>query len=457
MKTMLHSLIILGSMLSAPLSSYAQEKAASQLSSLDQLLEKVKRDQFKDDQVNKAREKAFAEAKEKQAELLAKAKAELAAEKQRSDELKATFDTNEKQLAELEEKLKLTMGTLGELFGVVRQVAGDTKGNFESSLVSVQYPGRTAFVDDLSRRKELASIKDLERLWVDLLTEMTQSGKIVSFPAKLTKADGSEVSQQVTRIGVFNILGDGKYLRYLPEVGKLVELGRQPQSRYLSLVEDFSEAPAGEILPLGVDPSRGSVLSLLVQAPSLMERFHQGGVIGYVIFAVLILGVLLVGERFFYLTAAARKIKQQLATHTIDPSNPLGLIFKAFDDNKDKDVESLELKLDEAIIKGTSQLDRGLSTIKLLAAVAPLLGLLGTVTGMIGTFQSITLFGTGDPKLMAGGISQALVTTVLGLVAAIPLLLLHSVVAGKSKGLLSVLEEQSAGLMAQKVEEEANA
>jgi biopolymer transport protein ExbB len=234
-------------------------------------------------------------------------------------------------------------------------------------------------------------------------------------------------------------------------------LGRQPQSRYLSDAEDFQNTAAGEIAPVGIDPSRGSVLSLLVQAPSFSERFQQGGVIGYVIIGVLLIGLLLVGERFLFLSRVGKQIKVQLATGKMDPSNPLGMIFDAYEKNREKDIESLELKLDEAIIRGTSSVDRGLSTIKLFAAVAPLLGLLGTVTGMIATFQSITLFGTGDPKLMAGGISQALITTVLGLVAAIPLLLLHSVVSGKSKIILSILEEQSVGLLAKKSEEEVSA
>ncbi|MFW7377730.1 MAG: MotA/TolQ/ExbB proton channel family protein [Oligoflexus sp.] len=424
---------------------------------LDQLLERVKRDRMRDQQVNQQREQEFLKAKNQQAEILKKARAELAAEKKRADQLKSSYDNNEKELAELEDRLRVTMGTLGELFGVVRQVAGDTKGQFENSLVTAQYPGRASFVDELSRRKELPETEDLEKLWIELLSEMTESGKVVDFTGKVTKINGEEVDQTVTRIGVFNLLSDGVYLQYLPEVEKMVELGRQPQGRYLSLAEDFQSAAAGTVEPVGIDPSRGSILSLLVQAPSLWERFQQGGIVGYVIAMVLIIGLVLVVERFAYLSSVGAKVKRQLVSSTPDPSNPLGKIFSVFEEYKDKDIETLELKLDEAIIKGTSSLERGLSTIKILAAVAPLLGLLGTVTGMIGTFQSITLFGTGDPKLMAGGISQALVTTVLGLIAAIPLILLHSMVASKSKSMLSILEEQSAGLMAQKVETEARA
>jgi biopolymer transport protein ExbB len=81
--------------------------------------------------------------------------------------------------------------------------------------------------------------------------------------------------------------------------------------------------------------------------------------------------------------------------------------------------------------------------------VAPLMGLLGTVTGMIQTFQVITLYGAGDPKMMAGGISQALITTVLGLVVAIPMVLIHTLVGGQSRKIINIINSQSAGIVAQ--------
>ena len=286
------------------------------------------------------------------------------------------------------------------------------------------------------------------------MTEMTESGKIVTFKGNVTKVDGSKVEQNVTRVGVFNLVSEGNYLRFNDEVSEIVELARQPAGRYLGLIGDFESGTPGELEPLGVDPSRGTILGALVQAPSLVERFHQGGEVGYVIAGVLIIGLLLVLERFFYLGTTGRKVKEQLKSDNIDTNNPLGLVFAAYEENKERDVETLELKLDEAILKGSSKIEKNLTTIKLLASVAPLLGLLGTVVGMIGTFQSMMLFGTGDPKIMAGGISQALVTTVLGLVAAIPLVLLHSLVSSRSKALLAIIEEQSVGLMAARTEKE---
>lgn len=438
---------LIGCMLDS--STYAEPK------NLSELLEQVKKDQIEDSRINKKREQEFLRDKDKQATLLKTAKENLLREKKRGDQLKLKFDQQEKQLAQLEEQLKLTMGTLGELFGIVRQVAGDTKGVFENSIVSAEYPERVLFVDNLSRRKELPETKDLEKLWVELLTQMTESGKVSRFSHDVVSVSGQKSKQDVTRIGVFNLLSSGRYLKYNSENQTIIELARQPQGRFLSMLEEYEDSHGSQLVAIGLDPSRGTILDALGQAPSLLERFQQGKEVGYVIFIVLVVGLGISTERFIYLTRLRQLINKQLSEKSFDPANPLGLIFETYQKYKTLGVENLELKLDEAIIKGSNKVERGLSTIKILASIAPLLGLLGTVTGMIGTFQSMMLFGTGDPKIMAGGISQALVTTVLGLLAAIPLILLHSFISGQSKTILSILEEQSIGLIASRVEEEA--
>lgn len=417
---------------------------------LDQLLSKIKKDYKEDSLENVRREKEFLEDKNNQQILLSKARAELARQKRIEDGLKKTYDSNEMNLAKLEEKLKLTVGTLGELFGVVRQVAGDTKGQFENSIITSQYPDRSKFIEDLSTRKSLPNSEDLEKLWIELLTDMTESGKIVRFQSSVIDAEGNKNIKQVTRVGVFNLLAEDKYLRYDDTTKSIMELGRQPASHFLSLADDYTGASDKKIMPLGLDPSRGAILSALVQAPSLSERYHQGGLVGYVITFVLLTGLFITVRKLFFLINMEKSIAKQIASNSIDPKNPLGMIFDTFEKFKDKGLDNLELALEESIFKATKKIEKGLKTIKILAAVAPLLGLLGTVTGMIGTFQSMMLFGSGDPKVMAGGISQALVTTVLGLIAAIPLILLHSFVSGKSKEVTEVIEEQSIGLMAQR-------
>ncbi len=423
----------------------------AQAATLDDLLKKVQTESVADSAEFKKREAEFVAEKSKQQALLNKAKAELNALERETVRLTGEFEANEKKLTVVEDELNIAMGTLGEMFGVVRQVAGDLKGQMENSVVSAQIQGRTAFAADLAESKALPNIPKLEKLWFELQREMTETGKTTRFKTTVVGTDGEKKEQMVTRVGAFNLVSDGIYLDYQPATGQVVELARQPSSRYTSMIDDVEEAKAG-YEGFAVDPSRGSLLSMLVRAPSFWERLQQGGLVGYVIIALLFIGVGLVIERIKTLKTEGDKIKAQMTSKTATNDNALGQIMMAYEANKSADLETLELKIDEAILKSTPTLEKGIGTIKILAAVAPLLGLLGTVTGMIATFQSITLFGTGDPKLMAGGISQALITTVLGLVCAIPLLLLHNVVANKSKALVQILEEESAGMIAARAE-----
>ncbi len=420
--------------------------------SLDALLKEVKQAKAEEARMNKQREAEFLKDKKKQAQLLANAKAKLAAEKARGEQLKKQFDENEQKLAEAEETLERRQGNLGELFGVVRQVAGDVAGVLDASLVSAQYPGRTKELVRMSNEKKLPSIPELEELWYQMQHEMTESGKVVKYKDAVVAVDGTESQQEVVRVGVFNAVSDGKFLRYLTETDQPIILPRQPAARFTRLAKGLQEATSG-IVPMAVDPSRGSILNLLVQAPDLKERVAQGKEVGYIIIGLAIFGFLLALCRFIALGISSLKVRSQLKhADTPKKNNPLGRVLLSWYDNKDADLETLERKVDEAVIKEVPKLQRGLSILKILAVIAPLLGLLGTVTGMIQTFQSITLFGTGDPKLMAGGISQALITTVLGLMAAIPLTFLHALVSARSKALVQVLEEQSAGIIARHAE-----
>ncbi len=418
---------------------------------LDELLKKVQEESLSQSVEFKKREANFIKKKEKQQALLTKAQRELTALEKQTARLTAKFEKNEKILTKLEDELNQVMGTLGEMFGVVKQVAGDLKGQFENSVVSAQIPGRKAFASELAESKKLPDIDRLEKLWFELQREMTETGKTTQFTTTVIQSDGTKKEQKVTRIGAFNLVSDGVYLSYQPSTGQILELARQPSGRFTGTIDDLEEAKKG-YEAFAIDPSRGSLLSMLVRAPGFLERINQGGLVGYVIIALLLLGLGLVVERIKTLKEEGKKITAQMNQKEISKDNSLGRIMLTFEENKSADLETLELKMDEAILKNTSPLKKRIGTIRLLAAVAPLLGLLGTVTGMIATFQSITLFGTGDPKLMAGGISQALITTVMGLICAIPLLLFHNVVSTKSRDLVQILEEKSVGLIASRTE-----
>jgi biopolymer transport protein ExbB len=426
--------------------------AAEKPANLDELLDQVKRERVLEQQQNKLREAEFVEAHDAQARLLAEARRQLAFEEQRTTELNQAFTELEATLAEQQQLLDEKSGSLGELFGSVRQIANDSRGVLQSSMTSATNTERLDFLNQLSDSKQQPSIDELRTLWVTLQEEMTASAKVEKFEAPVISISGEVKPQTVTRIGVFTAFSDGTFLRYLPETGNLVELARQPVDRLRTLVSEFEQAEPGQLEPVVVDPTRGAIMALLVQTPTLKERIVQGGWIGYIILIIGAVGLLVALLQFLSLLGAGRGVAKQQQDKEVSLKNPLGRILSVYNDKLAQDVETLQLKLDEAILRETPKLERGLITLAILAAIAPMLGLLGTVSGMIETFQSITLFGTGDPKLMSGGISQALVTTELGLAVAIPLLLIHSGLSSKSNRLIQILDEESAAIVARNAE-----
>jgi len=418
---------------------------------LDELLQQVTQARAQASEANAERERRFEAEQGLQLERLDGVREALTSERGRSQALQQVFEDNEAQRAKLDAQFEGRAGGLRELFGIARQVAGDASALLRDSLVSTQFPDRSERLAAIADNKAVPTIADLEDLWIALQQEMTESGKVVTYRTRAIGADGNESERDVTRVGVFNAVSGGKFLLHLPETGGLQELPRQPSQRYRALAAQLDGASSG-VVPMAVDPSRGSVLSLLVQVPDLVERIQQGRLVGYIIIGLAAVGLLLALERMLYLAVVGWRMKRQLKKEIPSPRNPLGRVLSVYRDNPGVDTETLELMIDESIVKDTPRLQRGLSAIKILAMIAPLLGLLGTVTGLIETFQAITLFGTGDPKLMAGGISQALVTTVLGLMVAIPLILFHSGLLGKSRQLVGILEQQSAGLIARHAE-----
>jgi biopolymer transport protein ExbB len=429
------------------------EKEVPEAASLDQLLMMVKEGWTADRKQNREREAIFKRNKAEQQKLLNDAKAVLAKAEGLSERLEARFQENEVALAELEETYTKRIGSLGELFGVVRQVGGDARGHIDGSLVSAELGGdRAEFLGDLGQSKELPRIAALERLWLELSREMTEQGKIVRFNAPVLTLGGAEEQREVIRAGVFAAVSNGQYILWEPGVGKLIELARQPPARYLDTAGSFGSVTGG-MGQLAIDPSKGSLLSLLVDTPSAGERVAQGGAVGNVIIVLGSIAAVIAFWRYAVLFINSRKVAAQRKSDTPNEGNPLGRVLAVYENNQDVDAETLELKLDEAVMKETAFLERFIWLVKVVSVVAPLLGLLGTVTGMIQTFQAITLFGAGDPKMMAGGISQALVTTMLGLIAAIPLVLLHALVANSAKRIIDILDEQSAGMIAQRSEQ----
>ena len=427
-------------------------KPAPKANSMAELLERVRGGWTAEGEEDRQREERFERDRDQRVALLERAKAIRAYEEKRSDKLEEQFGEKEVLLAQLEEKLKERLGALGELFGQVRQTAGDTRGLVEASLVSAEFPGRADFLEDLGRSKAMPSIDFLRKLWFALLQEMAESGNVTRFRTPVVDSDGQLNEREVVRVGAFNAVSGGKYLAY--EGWKLQELARQPAGSYLGTVAPYERATSG-LVRLAIDPSRGSILRVLIETPDAGERVEQGGIVGYTIIALGTLAGILALVRWVVVFSAAHKVAAQKRSDQVEKGNPLGRVLAVFEENRSVDVETLELKLDEAIMRESSNLERLLWAVKVVSIVAPLMGLLGTVTGMIQTFQAITLFGTGDPKMMASGISEALVTTMLGLFVAIPLVLLHSLVSNSSQGVVQILEEQATGLVARRAKLDA--
>ena len=417
---------------------------------LDKLLSGIKQTQGVEGKINADREARFLADPDKQKQLLESARTELGKQEAISSQLKAHTAKNTEQLDQLDTTLTDRSGSLVDLFSVARQVAGDLKADLNNSLISAQFPNRSGVLSALADNKALPSMDQLEQLWFTLQQEMTESGKVVHYDGEILSTTGEPHQAKVVRVGVFNAIAEGQYLRYLPETGKLSELPRQPESKFLNLAEELLETKSGQA-DIALDPTRGAILGMLIQTPEFTERLQQGGLIGYITMALGVLGFVYGVIRLVELSLTSTKMLRQMHSSEISGDNPLGRIFAIAEKSKAEDTDNLDLLLDEAITREVPALERGLAIIKLLAAVGPLLGLLGTVTGMIITFQTISLFGSGDPKLMAEGISQALVTTVIGLCVAIPLLFLHSVVASRSRMLVQILDEQTAGLVSRRV------
>ncbi len=431
----------------------AQDKATS----LEDLLKMVQQDKIAESKEHKQREAQFRKEKSQQQSLLNQAKKTREDEEARSARLEQTYAKQELDVTAKRKQLQERLGSLKELFGHLTSTAGDLRSSMETSLVSAQYPNRGDFLDGLIERMnsgtQLPSLEEIERLWAEVMRETVEGGKVVKFSGTVITPSGEQLTQDIVRIGTFNLLSDGKYLEYIPKGEKIAELTRQPAG-YEAAAMALQNATEG-FTKVGIDPtgpSGGSYLAALINSPSLEERWHQGGLVGYIITGVGAFAMLLALWRFIVLAGMTSKVNSQLKSKTANTNNPLGRILKVAEDNKGLDGETLELKLEEAVLKERPSIESGLNLLKIISAVAPLLGLLGTVTGMIITFQAITIFGAGDPKAMAGGISGALVTTVLGLVVAIPTVLMHTLVNGRAKRILHILEEQSAGIIAENAE-----
>lgn len=450
--------LVTASLCTFGLPSVAQQQAQS----LDELLRLVETARLAESEEHRAREQAFQQNVNQRQAMLAEIQRLREAEEQISAQLDNQYNENQIIIGQRFDTLQERKGDLTELFGTINGVVNDARSIFEQSLISAQYPGRADYLGELadimSDDSLLPTIEQLERMWFFLQQEMIESSRVVKFQAQVADPDGTASTQEVVRIGAYNIVSGGNYLNYDPTTKRLSVLPRQPTSPtdYTKTAAAIQQATSG-FTRVGIDPtgpSGGTYLAALISSPDFRERYwDQGGTIGQIIIFIGVFAMLLGIYRLLVLSVDVAKVRSQLKTPTKPKkNNPLGRVLMVYENDKNMDIETLELKLGEAILAETPRLERFQTLLKIIATVSPLLGLLGTVTGMITVFQAITLFGTGDPKIMAGGISGALVTTVLGIVVAVPTILMHTLVKARSDRVIHIMEEQATGIIARRSE-----
>src|SRR5690606_37159354 len=374
-------------------------------------------------------------------------------------ELTQQFDANQLTITERREALRVARADLNELLGTIQGVAGDFRAIFENSLISAQYDGREEFLDGFIDRvasdTEQVRIDEIERFWFFMQQELVESGNVVQYSDTVTLPSGEPETRTITRIGSFNSIANGDYLSYSGAIGHLQVLARQPSGDVVGRAQQLESAQDG-MVKVGIDPTDalgGTLMANLINFPTPVEQVRDNsGVIGFMIIGLGAIAVVIALIRSFILTLVAAKVNAQVKSDKANKNNPLGRVLLVAEANPNVDTETLELKLGEAILQETPSLERFLTLIKIISTIAPLMGLLGTVTGMIAVFQQITVYGAGDPTIMAGGISMALMTTVLGIVAAIPAILMHSWVKSKADRIIHIMEEQATGIIARKAE-----
>lgn len=420
--------------------------AQSEPRTLDEVLQRLQQERQEVSQENQEREERFLREQARREQELREVENQVAAAEEEASRLEELRNQLDRELDELREQLSERQGEFGELFGVARAAATDLSEELESSLISSQYSGRSEDLQEMAQSGSLPTVEQLENLWFTMLQEASEQARVVRYEAPVIRSDNRSESEEVVRIGPFSAFTDQGFL--VNQDGQLRYLTRQPGGGAVRAARRVYDHSGSGVVRGLIDPSLGSLMGLVTETPTLRERIDQGGWIGYTIIVVAFFGILLAIYRWVMLMITSAQVRKQMGSSTPSKSNPLGRIMLAYEEHKNEDLETMQLHLDDAVLKEVPKLERGLNIVKVLAAVAPLMGLLGTVIGMIVTFQAITLFGTGDPKLMAGGISQALITTVLGLIAAVPLLLLHAFAAGASRRLTQILEEQSVSFVA---------
>ena len=366
--------------------------------------------------------------------------------------------------AQLTKKLTQTDSMIKELVGVIRINAKDIDALIKRNLQTALAGQPSSFLAAVAEDSRFPGMDDVRNMAAALQNQIDISGEVARRQGIIIDRSGREIESEILLLGPFTaayrIDNEIGFLNYSISGGKLYALSRLPSRRMQKQIAQYMD---GQSPTTPIDISRGGALRQLTHELSLGEQIPKGGPIVWPILAILAIGMLIIIERIFFLArkhldanALFHKIEVSAAENSWPecmeacaeyPEKPLARVLQAALSCYYMPREEIENALQEAILKEIPPMERFLSTLGMLAAIAPLLGLLGTVTGMIDTFHVITLYGTGDPRLMSGGISVALVTTMLGLSVAIPLMMGQTLLNRTVEKRIAQMEEKAVALV----------
>jgi biopolymer transport protein ExbB len=370
----------------------------------------------------------------------------------------------EKEKISLGRERDLSLLAMKAVSGTLRTAARELDGMLTESPLTAKNPEKLAPVREILNPGRFAGIDDLDLLAKGFLGEMADTGAVRLEKGEVFGPGGSLVTAEILTLGPFTAAfrtekGEVGFLRYLPENGKFQMLGREPSRSVQKNLESYMQ---GLSPSLSMDISGGAALQQVLHRTTLKSQIESGGFLVWPILLIGLVALLITCERIWFLNrvhtnadkvmgrvnALAAEKQWEACENTVRPGvgKPVFNILMAGLSGRKEDRQTLESILQEAILRELPRLERFLPMLNVMAGVAPLIGLLGTVTGMIATFHTITLFGTGDPRMMSGGISEALATTMFGLAVAIPITLIHTFLTRRVEHIVGDMEEKAVAL-----------
>lgn len=379
-----------------------------------------------------------------------------------------TLEDDIESLGKRQEELDATLSglraTVNELSGAIKANAKDVAGLVRESLHTGGDLGNPEVLEAIAEDDQFPGMGDIRMMSEILEDEIRLSGNVRLVKDTIVDRSGRQTEAEILVIGNFTAAyrtdNETGFLNPSSATGPPFALSSLPPRRMQSKINAYMD---GKSMEVPMDISKGGALRQLVHELSLWEQISEGGPIVWPILFLLGLGLIIITERTVFLlrrrfdsNGFMRSIEKLLDENKFEEckqacegtsKKPLSRIINAGLRCCHMPREEMENALQEAILREIPPMERFLSTLGMLAAIAPLLGLLGTVTGMINTFHVITSHGTGDPRIMSGGISEALVTTMLGLAVAIPMLMAHTWLGRAVDKTIGEMEEKAVTLV----------